>query len=129
MKIINMEELIAFLNQPGVSVSTPQFERTDGVVPVLPEGGAMWFDKLKGLSHETLKAVGMGVWEPGHYLYPAEWYDFIPEGYVVTDIFGEEKPFERGVTEYGKRYGVLPYGFRTPEWIPEDVDTPAKYNQ
>lgn len=123
MEIMSMNELVAFLReQSGLTIMTPQFERTDGVVPVQPEGGAAWFDQLKRLPHETLKAIGMGCWEKGRYLYPQEWYGFIPEGYPVTDIFGEDVPFKRGESSNDIRFGMLAYGFRTDEWEPDPED-------
>lgn len=122
MKIMTMSELVSFLSQPGIKIVMPQFERTDGVVPVQPDGGELWFDQLKGLPHETLEAIGMGVWEKGHYLYPAEWFDFIPDGYSVIDIFGVEKPFNRDNASNDTRYGMLAFGFRTAEWSPDHDD-------
>ena len=121
----SIEQLAQFLKQFAdengkIHIVTPQFERTDGVQPVHPEGGAWWFDQLKGLPHETLKAIGMGLWEEGHYLYPKEWYEFIPAGYMVTDIFGDNERFVPGETDDDIRFGCLPYGFRTAAWKPEE---------
>ena len=97
-----------------VQIMTPQFERTDGVqVPVLID-----FDDWETLHEKdetTLKALGFGVWdetEKGkHWLFPKEWYGIIPDGFVVTDIFGKEKEFKRGETDDDYRFGCLSFGF------------------
>ena len=113
IQILSVEELGEFLKSIGpVDIITPQFERTNGIQPVIPDGGKEWFDKLKTLPHETLIAIGMGVWENGHYLYPKEWYSFIPNGYIVTDINNEDELFKRGETDNDIRFGCLAYGFK-----------------
>jgi hypothetical protein len=112
MQILSMEELIDFLKSEGVtSISFPQFERIDEITPVMPDGSKEFFDSLKTLSHETLTAVGLGLWDDGHYLFPKEWYNFIPDGYMVTSISGNIEPFKRGETDDDIRYGMLAYGF------------------
>ncbi len=102
--------------QPGEEVHfiTPQFERTDGLSVPLP---ICDFDRLPELPEETLKAIGCQKWdEPDAdgnvlWLYPAQWYQHIPNGTVVTDINGNTERFERGVTDDDMRFGALAYGF------------------
>jgi hypothetical protein len=102
--------------KPGEPVEfiTPQFERTDGIAPVVADFD---FNSLPGLPEETIRALGCRPWdEPDEngetlWLYPAEWYDRIPEGHVVTTISGEQEQFRRGQTDDDKRFGVLAYGF------------------
>ena len=53
-------------------------------------------------------------------LFPCEWYDVIPTGYMVTDIFGEAEPFIPGKTDDDKRFGCLSFGIRKP--IPHSPD-------
>jgi hypothetical protein len=124
IQIMSLDELMAFLKKEAetgpLTITFPQFDRTDGIHPVQVEGGKFWFDQLKTLPHETLLALGMGLWEIGHYLYPVEWYDFIPDGYMVTSICGVDEPFKHGETDNDRRFGMLSYGFRTHEWKPED---------
>lgn len=124
IQIMSIDELMDFLRaesekEGGLEIITPQFNRTDEVVPVTPDGGTIWFDALKKLPYETLVAIGMGVWEDDHYLYPAEWYDFIPDGYPVIDICNKIEPFKKGVTDDDRRYGMLAFGFKVagPEGI------------
>lgn len=103
--------------EPGepVEIITPQFNRTDGLTPVVP---TFDFANLPSYPEATLRALGCCPWdEPDAigevlWLYPAEWYDRIPEGHIVTDINGEDEPFQRGVTDDDRRFGCLAYGFR-----------------
>lgn len=103
--------------KPGepVEIITPQFDRTDGVQPVVP---TFDFGNLPSYPEETIRALGCLPWdEPDAegnvlWLYPAEWYDRIPEGHVVTTISGNEEPFRRGETDDDRRFGVLAYGFQ-----------------
>ena len=48
------------------------------------------------------------------WLIPGEWYDLIPEGFELTDIFGEAEIFKHGESDDDIRGGVLPFGFRRP---------------
>jgi len=114
IKILSVAELGKFLKSlDPCQIITPQFERTNGIAPVIPDGGAKFFDILKGLKPETLKAIGMQKWDKGHWLYPSEWYGFIPHGYIVTDINGKDEPFIPGETDDDIRFGCLAYGFKT----------------
>jgi hypothetical protein len=97
----------------GITFSTPQFERTDGMSVPLP---ICDFDRLPELSEATLKAIGCQKWdEPDAdgnvlWLYPAEWYPHIPDGTTITDINGTTERFKRGETDDDMRYGALAYG-------------------
>jgi hypothetical protein len=101
--------------KPGetIEIMTPQFTRTDGVVPVAALDD---FSALSKLSKETLKAIGCCPWdEPNDkgevlWLLPGEWYDRIPEGFPLTCIDGKTEPFKRGETDDDTRYGCLAYG-------------------
>lgn len=97
-----------------VRITTPQFERTDGrQVTVFPTG-AKFLDALKTAPKEILKDCCMRGWdeELKLWLFPGEWYDHIPEGYMVTDIFGHDEPFEKGKTDDDIRFGCLSFGVR-----------------
>jgi hypothetical protein len=43
-------------------------------------------------------------------LFPAEWYSIIPNGFMLTGLYGEQYPFEKGKSDDDTRYGCLPYG-------------------
>lgn len=102
--------------EPGgtIEIVTPQFKRTDGLVPPLPQVN---FAELSNLPAETLKAIGCQKWdEPNadgetHWLYPHEWYGIIPDGTPIVSISGEKELFQRGVTDDDMRFGALAYGF------------------
>ena len=102
--------------EPGdtVNLILPQFDRTDGIQPVVANFD---FANLPSYPEATIKALGCCAWdEPDAngemlWLYPAEWYDRIPEGHQVVTINGETETFQRGVTSADRRFGVLAYGF------------------
>lgn len=101
--------------EPGetIEIMTPQFTRTDGLVPSLPQ---INFADLHKLPTETLKAIGCCPWdEPNEkgealWLFPGEWYDHIPEGMPLTCIDGTTAPFKRGETDDDIRFGCIAYG-------------------
>lgn len=97
-----------------VMVKTPIFNRTDGKVIKIFPTSASDLDNLKKAPDHVLKMIGLQQWEKGHWLYPVEWYDHIPNGYIVTAISGEDEPFEHGKTDDDRRCGALPYGFKKP---------------
>lgn len=45
-------------------------------------------------------------------LFPAEWYDIIPNGFLVTSLDGEQYHFKNGESDDDMRFGCLPYGIR-----------------
>ena len=47
-------------------------------------------------------------------LIPHSWYDFIPEGYALVDIFGGPLEFCHGKTSDDHRGGMLAYGVLRP---------------
>jgi hypothetical protein len=112
------EKLTAALGlQPGEQIEfiTPQFERVDGrTINYFPKT-VREFDALKGLSETYLRNMGCGVWEKTdkeiHFLYPKEWYEFIPENYEIISISGDVEQFKKGETDDDIRYGCLAYGF------------------
>ena len=103
--------------KPGekVSVSGPQFERTDGVQVPVPDFKLADWEALPTRDEATLKALGFGVWEKSkyqtHWLYPKEWYAIIPNGLAIVQIDGSSETFERGKTDDDYRFGCLSFGF------------------
>lgn len=101
--------------KPGepLEIITPQFTRTDGIVPALPQ---INFSDLHKLPVETLKAIGCGAWDDPNakgeqlWLLPGEWYSHIPEGMPLVCIDGTTEPFENGKTDNDIRFGCLAYG-------------------
>lgn len=48
------------------------------------------------------------------WLFPAEWYDAIPNGFPLVDINGCNELFIKGSTDDDRRYGCLAYGVMIP---------------
>jgi hypothetical protein len=44
------------------------------------------------------------------WLFPYDWYNLIPNGFIVTDINGAKHPFEHGLSNDDARFGCLFYG-------------------
>jgi hypothetical protein len=109
-----LREALGVQRGDRIHVTTPQFDRADGLQVPKP---LIDFAKLPSLAEETLKQIGCQKWdEPDSHgnvlwLYPAEWYDHIPNGTLVVDISGETEAFKRGETDDDRRCGALAYGF------------------
>lgn len=110
-----LRELLGAGDYEEVRIVTPQFDRTDGRKVYYYPKTAEEFDKLKEAPHDILIDMGLGVWSKDngqcHYLYPHEWYAFIPDDYEVFGLFGEAYKFKHGESDDDKRFGCLPYGF------------------
>lgn len=101
-----------------VEVQTPQFERTDGRRIVYLPNTTEQYDRLKTLKPDMLKELGLLPWdENGLWLFPGEWYDYIPNGYEVT-VIGDfpytTELWERGKSDDDIRFGCLAYGIVCP---------------
>lgn len=44
-------------------------------------------------------------------LFPQEWYDIIPEGFIGKGLFGEEKIFNKSKIDREARLGCIAFGF------------------
>lgn len=101
--------------EPGESIelAIPQFDRIDGQsVPLIPAD----LSALPKMTENELRLLGCQRWDENHWLYPGEWYDFIPEGHPMLCIDGSTVIFEKGKTDNDTRFGALAYGFlRIPE--------------
>lgn len=100
-----------------VSIATPTFDRQDGrlvsYLPNMPEE----YEALKLMLPSSLKKIGCQMWEVDqkgnvHWLYPAQWFDCIPDGTEVVSIMGVTEKFERETMSNDKRFGALSYGFK-----------------
>ncbi len=98
-----------------VRLITPQFDREDGKKVTYFPTCAEDLDALKKAPKDILLDLGLKLWCEGHYLFPVEWYNHIPNGYVVTSISDEDEPFEHGKTDDDRRFGMLAYGFKREE--------------
>ena len=91
-----------------------QFERIDGKVITYTPTTIAEYDALKNAPDDILKDIGLSQWDEKIWQYPAEWYDYIPEGYEIIDIRGEIKKFQKGITDDERRFGCLAFGMSKP---------------
>lgn len=105
-----------------ITIITPQFERPAGEPPP-PSLPASW-EEFNTLDMMALREMGLQQWNdpatdkdfgwshPGKvlFLFPAEWYPFIPDGMEIVDINGRTEKFKRGKTDDDMRFGCLAYG-------------------
>lgn len=98
-----------------VEIITPQFARTDARAITYYPRTLEEFSALHTFSKETLQKIGLGIWDGDsdktHWLYPGEWFNYIPDGMLVTDINGVELNFMKAICDDDTRYGMLAYGF------------------
>lgn len=80
--------------------------------PTIPQD----FDALRLLTAEQLVQLGCRRWdETGLVLFPWQWWDYIPEGFVVRTVMGVERAFSKS-WESGRpgandrRLGMLAFG-------------------
>lgn len=111
-----------------ISVVTPQFKRPKNWPK--PEQAPLTiheFSGLSSLSDEKLLKLGLGRWGrlfehkdgtesgPMLWLFPQEWYKYIPEGFEITSITFKKEKFEPGKTDDDIRFGCLSYGILKEE--------------
>lgn len=133
MKIVNsFNQLIKVLGiSPGdkVNMITPQFERDYELeINFTPQDEGELKALIESAPKDVLVKMGCAIWssytadiedneqtylKPGeyHYLFPKEWYDYIPNGFMIVSILGEKKKFIHGKTDDDMRFGCLCYGF------------------
>lgn len=106
-----------------VEVLTPDFDRPSDAFPVKnpPPLPSEW-ERLRGMTKRELMELGLLSWDRRLMLFPSEWYAFIPEGFVIVDIFGRKKVFHKGITSKDKREGCLAYGI----FAMDGVEVPEK---
>jgi hypothetical protein len=71
-------------------------------------------EELARMSSDALWELGCAMWDDAEetlWLLPGEWYDRIPDGTRLVNIFGDEVVFRKGETNSGIRFGMLAYGF------------------
>lgn len=112
-----IREIIGAGPYDRITVTGPQFERTDGKeITFIPKGKDQ-FDALKEKAPDSILIdIGMGKWTEKdgiiHWLFPAEWYESIPEGYEIVVIDDTTERFKPGETDNDRRFGMLAYGWK-----------------
>jgi hypothetical protein len=112
-----VQELIDFLRKEfpeGCTFVIPQFDRINKLeFEWKPQNEKEFMSIVEKAPYDILKGLGFSKWdEDGLILFPAEWYDIIPDGFIVTDIFGEQESFKNGETDDDKRFGCLSFGIK-----------------
>jgi hypothetical protein len=106
-----------------VMVTLPQFTRdpTEPGPKAAPRDRA-GFDALRDLGEDALQALRLRRWGrrdenrdgtetgPMLWLFPGEWYPYLPAGLPVVDIFWKEETFAPGATDDDIRFGCLSFG-------------------
>lgn len=89
-------------------ITTPQFDRVDGIVPNIPNNEL--FGTLHTKTKNELVALGLGNWDNKLYLLPYEWHKYIPNGFVLTCIDGNNYVQGEDKIDDDYRFGLLAYG-------------------
>lgn len=93
-----------------------------------PESEAELKAFIETCPHEDMLNMGLDVWcdyntqfyydnniylNDGeiHYLFPAEWYDYIPHGFPIITVAGTEEHFDKDIHFGDAIFGCLAYGF------------------
>jgi hypothetical protein len=124
IKIVNsLEELVVILKnelalKPGdtIRTATPQFKRQyELTINWKPESVDEFNVVCNDLPIDILNKMGICLFGKTKgsklYLFPGEWFDLIPKGYPVVDIFGHEKLWNKETADNDIRYGCLSCGF------------------
>lgn len=81
-----------------------------------------FFRRLRSMTCAQLAELGCRRWDDsGLMLFPAEWFNDVPAGYPVVNIFGQEVPFATTFSR-DRRYGMLSFGVIGREAARRDPD-------
>lgn len=77
-----------------------------------PKDSKEFMGAIEELTLDQLKDMGFCKWNENTnlYLIPGEWYDKIPEGLPVVDVFDKEEIFSKETHGDDVRFGCLAYG-------------------
>lgn len=95
-------------------IELPAYDSIEDVISII-EGkdvtasGAITFDVGRGDAPVEMPEVDAQI-----LLFPSEWYNKIPDGFMVVGLSGGRYPFERGKTDDDMRFGCLAYGILKP---------------
>ena len=105
-------------DEPDITLTKVPHERADGKTVAVPAPERDSFYKLSEVSEGQARGLGMQRWTESDesagdlWLFPAEWYEAIPEGFEVEAIDGEQKRFSQRTCSRDRRQGALAYGIR-----------------
>lgn len=106
-------------DEPGI----PHFQRSDGrYIDYEPDEKLL--DVLPYLNDDTLLGLGLQPWDEERqiWLFPVEWYEYIPEGFDIITINEREKQFDPDEDSKEGRFGALPFGVSRPDYEPDRSD-------
>ena len=86
-------------------VSIAAYELMQG--DLVPSDKPLMFDMGHKDNPTLQQSVDEEIW-----LIPGEWYNVIPEGFILTCITGRDEPFKKGETDNDIRFGCLAYGIK-----------------
>lgn len=92
----------------GVRIYLPRFDRPATWPKVKP--APVPFERVREMTKAELLVLGCTWWDGRLMLFPVEWYDVIPVGFVVETINGAKKAFKPGKTDNDTRFGALAFG-------------------
>lgn len=103
-------------DEPGL----PHFQRPDGRYIDYEPSSELW-DVLPRLEDDVLEGLGLQPWDEERqiWLFPVEWYEYVPEGMEIITINEEVKEFDRDEDTKEARFGALPFGVARPEFEPD----------
>ena len=94
------------------AVLFPARDNADWAMPEVP------FNEVKNLPKETLHALGcrhFNTTKHGElWLFPGEWFAYLPPGLEITNIFGITGTFNPDTTDSDTRMGCLAFGVMLP---------------
>lgn len=88
-----------------------------------PPAGEGWAG-LKLLPAAELQRIGLVRWDHAGpdgfalWLFPASWFNAIPDGLEVTSIMGNTGKWEAAAASNSQRAGCIAYGFRIRHRVP-----------
>lgn len=112
-RFAGLAALIASLAPHGeVAITSSRTKRPKNEPPpALPPTTMHEWRNLELETGEQLHARGLRPWDgEGLWLFPAEWFDAIPEGLAIHFVDGREGNFLREVTDGDQRFGCLAFG-------------------
>lgn len=98
--------------KPTWVVTHSQCDRSiDDPLPIEYPGHSV-LHALSSCSEGTLKEFGLRKWNADLWLLPGEWYRYLPDGFVFTNIFDKSEVFKLGKSNDDIRFGCLAYGIK-----------------
>jgi len=98
-----------------VAFIAPQFTRPDGwPEPAAAPQGFAEFTNLFKMTRQQLEALGLASFDGGLFLFPAEWYDFIPRRFSDRDDQREDGKLR--ARQNVARHQIRVAGLRRENW-------------